>query len=302
MTTEEIERRLIENDALFNNIFVIEQEFDIIPSDKPHFGASITYQDIMPLRKSFLEQLFDTVVDWVYGSEKYRELRDQFRKSGKSDAAAVSEIVRKASQKFRKSDDVLLAQGQLGEILLFHFIQRYKKAIPILRKMPITTSSAHERYGADAIHYKVEDGKNIIILGEAKAYTSKYRFAAAFEEAVKSIISTYDGIHDELSLYLHEDFLDKEVDAVAEAFLSNTLPNVEIHLVCLVMYNENEGITLSSEEDIKSQIEGIIEQRYSSFDNRKIDIEKNPILKRVTYIVFPVWEFDALAKEFQAML
>ena len=302
MTAEEIERRLIENDALFNNILVIEQDFDIIPRDKPHLGASITFQDIRPLRKSFLEQLVDTVVDWVYGSEKYKELRDQFKKSGKSDAAAASEIIRKASQKFRKSDDTLLAQGQLGELLLFHFIQRYKKAIPILRKMPITTSSAHERYGADAIHYKIENGKNIIILGEAKAYTSKYKFGAAFEDAVKSILSTYDGIRDEMNLYLHEDFLDKEVDAVAEAFLSNTLPNVEMNRVCLVMYSENERIILNSENEIKEQIERIIEQRYNSFDNGKIDIENNPILKRVTYIVFPVWEFDALAKEFQDML
>ena len=58
MTTEEIERRLIENDALFNNILVIEQKFDIIPKDKTHLGASITFQDIMPLRKSFLTMLY----------------------------------------------------------------------------------------------------------------------------------------------------------------------------------------------------------------------------------------------------
>ena len=35
------------------------------------------------------------------------------------------------------------------------------KAVPLLRKMKITTSSQHERFGADAIHYKVENGKNI---------------------------------------------------------------------------------------------------------------------------------------------
>lgn len=34
--------------------------------------------------------------------------------------------------------------------------------------MKIATSSEHERFGADAIHYKIQDAKNIIILGEAK--------------------------------------------------------------------------------------------------------------------------------------
>ena len=43
MTSEGIKRRLINNDALFNNIFVIEQNFDIVPNTHPHYGASITY-------------------------------------------------------------------------------------------------------------------------------------------------------------------------------------------------------------------------------------------------------------------
>ena len=30
------------------------------------------------------------------------------------------------------------------------------KAVPLLRKMSITTSSGHESFGADAIHYKIE--------------------------------------------------------------------------------------------------------------------------------------------------
>jgi hypothetical protein len=44
MTSEGIKRRLINNDALFNNIFVIEQNFDIVPNTHPHYGASITYE------------------------------------------------------------------------------------------------------------------------------------------------------------------------------------------------------------------------------------------------------------------
>ena len=36
----------------------------------------------------------------------------------------------------------------------------------------------------------------------------------------------------------------------------------------------------------KNQIETIIAERYHLFDNNKIDIENNPILRRITYIIF----------------
>ena len=70
----------------------------------------------------------------------------------------------------------------------------------------------------------------------------------------------------------------------------------------MVTYNETKSIDFTNEKDIKDQIERIITKRYSSFDNSKIDIDNNPILKRITYIVFPVWALDELAKKFQSKL
>lgn len=301
MLPEEIKKRLITNDALFRDIFVFEQQFDILPEGK-HMGAAIAYQDISELRENFLGDLIDTLVDWVYSSEKYADLLQKAMETGKSQSAASSEVRRRAMQKFRKSKDNLLVQGQLGELLLFHFIQRFKGAVPLLRKMPITTSSEHERFGADAIHYKVEGSTNVFILGESKAYTSKYKFTAAFEDALESILTTYKNHRSELRLYLHEDFLDKEMDQIAEKFLTNQLENVRMELVSLILYNETEKLTLLNEREIKNQIQKIIEKRFASFDKEKIDLVKNPILGRITYIVFPVWEFEKLAQEYQDML
>lgn len=302
MTMEDIKTRLINNDALFKNIYVVEQQFDIVPEDRKHYGAAVSYQDIMELRSDFLEQLIDTVVDWVYSSEKYADLKAKFIESGKSEGAAASQVVRKAKAKFRRGDDKLLIQGQLGELLLFHFIQRFKGAVPLLRKMSITTSAEHERYGADAVHYKIEDGKNVIVLGEAKAYTSDYQFSSAFKKAIDSILDTYKKFRSELGLYLHEDFLDKDMDVVAEGILENTLPNVEIELVSLILYSETKTVSGTNEGAIKEQIKNIIQNRYKNFDNEKIPIKDNPILRRITYIVFPIWKFEELATEFQNML
>ena len=289
------------NDSLFRKIHVITQRYDILPNDKEHIGAYIEYQDLSELREEFLADLADSIIDWIYSSEKFSELKAAAIANGKTEGAATQEVGRKARAKFRANhdNDKLLIQGQLGELLLFHFIQRQIKAAPLLRKMKITTSSDHERFGADAIHYKVEGDKNIIVLGEAKTYISAYKFSEAFSDALASILDTYKKHKKEMNLYVHEDFLDAEMNEVAEAYLNNTLNDVEIHLVSIVTYNESKDLRFESEQDIRKQIEEIISNRYKQFDNNKIDLIRNPILKRITYIVFPVWDLKDLAEKFQ---
>ena len=301
LTENDVERRLINNDALFNNIHVIHQKFDIIPSENKHYGTSIDYQDLSELRDDFLNELYDTIVNWVYSSEKYAEMKEAVIRKGKTEEAASSEIQRKAREKFRgnRTSDGLLIQGQLGELLLFHFIQRFQKATPLLRKMKITTSNKHERFGSDAIHFKFENEKPIIILGEAKTYTSEYQFNSAFADALESILTTYSSHRKELNLYVHEDFLDDDMNEIAEKYLCNTLDNVEVRLVSIVVYNETKKVNITDQNDIRKQIEEIIEERYKDFDKAKIDINGNAILKRITYIVMPIWKLDELAQEFQ---
>ncbi len=301
LTSSDIEKRLINNDALFNNIYVVHQNFDILPCDTKHFGTSIDYQDLLELRDDFLNELYDTIVDWVFSSPRYVKLKEAALRKGKSESAASSEIQRKAQEKFRgdRNSDKILVQGQFGELLLFHYIQRFQKAVPLLRKMPIKTSSQHERFGADAIHFKIENDKPIIILGEAKTYTSKYKFSQAFEDAITSILSTYSSHRKELYSYLHEDFLDDEMNDIAEKYINNTLDNFEVRLVCLVVYNETEQKYCTSQNDIRKQITEIIEKRFRDFDNNKIDIANNPILNRITYIIMPIWKLEELASEFQ---
>lgn len=304
MEEKDILKRLIKNDSLFNMIGVIVQQYDILPNNKEHIGAYIEYQDIQELRDGFVEELSDTIVDWIYSSEKYEEIKKKQVNSGKSEAAASQYIGRKAKSKFRanKNSENVLIQGQMGELLLYHFIQKCMKAVPLLRKMNIATSSDHERFGADAIHFKIENDKNIIILGEAKTYTSKYKFNEAFSDALDSILNTYNKHRSELGLYIHEDFLDDEMNVVAEKYLNNTLKSVEIQLVSIVTYNELSKIDKIDENTIRNNIKKIIEDRYRNYDKNKIDMKKNPILSRITYIVFPVWDLKELAEKFQKLI
>ena len=301
---KDVLKRLIKNDSLFNMIGVVVKRYDILPNNKEHIGAYIEYQDIQELRDGFVEELSDSIVDWIYSSEKYKEIKDELVKNGKSEASASQYIGRKAKNKFRanKNSENILIQGQMGELLLYHFIQKCMKAVPLLRKMNLATSPDHERFGADAIHFKIENGKNIIILGEAKTYISNYKFNEAFSDAIDSILNTYNKHRSEVELYVHEDFLDDEMNKIAEKYLNNTLKPVEIQLVSIVTYNELSKINKTDEDTIRKDIEKIIEERYKNFDNNKIDISKNPILSRITYIVFPVWDLKELAEKFQKLI
>ena len=304
MEEKDILKRLIKNDSLFNMIGVVVQQYDILPKNKEHIGAYIEYQDLQELRDEFVEELSYTIVDWIYSSEKYEEIKKNMVNSGMSEAAASEYIGRKAKNKFRanKNSENVLIQGQMGELLLYHFIQKYMKAVPLLRKMKIATSPNHERFGADAIHFKIENGKNIIILGEAKTYTSTYKFNEAFSDALDSILNTYNNHRSELGLYVHEDFLDDEMKVVAEKYLNNKLKPVEIQLVSIVTYNESSKLNKIDETGIRNNIKKIIEDRYRNYDKNKIDMNRNPILSRITYIVFPVWNLKELAEKFQKLI
>lgn len=105
LNENDINARLTPNDALFDNIYIIQQKFNIVPDKDSHYGASIDYQDISELRNEFLTELYNSIVDWVYSSDKYKELRESAMKMGRSEAAAHAKVQRKAREKFRGNLD-----------------------------------------------------------------------------------------------------------------------------------------------------------------------------------------------------
>ena len=54
---------------------------------------------------------------------------------------------------------------------------------------------------------------------------------------------------------------------------------------------------------VKLQVfEGPLDLLLHLIDKNKIDMRKNPILSRITYIVFPVWDLKELAEKFQKLI
>ena len=79
----------------------------------------------------------------------------------------LSHLVR---EKFRELDQ---NKGELGELLLFSFLESDLKAPKLLTKMELKTNPNLYFNGADGVHYlKLNDGNYQLIFGESKAYAN----------------------------------------------------------------------------------------------------------------------------------
>lgn len=77
----------------------------------------------------------------------------------------LSHLVR---EKFKELDQ---NKGELGELLLFSFLETDLKAPKLLTKMELKTNPNLYFNGADGVHYlKLSDGNYQLIFGESKAY------------------------------------------------------------------------------------------------------------------------------------
>ncbi|UII32155.1 DUF1837 domain-containing protein [Fulvivirga ulvae] len=286
---------LSSTELLLNHIYWFHQDFGIQPQ-KEHIGSTINWTDISDRTHDFLTELITTVTHWVYNKQITKEIvNERLKETGGDHQNAYTFLTTQAFSKFRPGHP----QGQFGELLLFNFIQYFFKAAPLLRKQRITTSIGHERFGADAIHYKKEGEDNVIYLGESKCYRSDYQFRKAFETSLDSIVTTVTNFNKELELYLYGDFIEPELEGIARDYKAGKLKNVKFELICLVAYNETENINGMTETEIKQSIKTVIENRCKSLGRECFDAVDEKILRRINYIIFPIWSLEQLLDAFQ---
>lgn len=302
LAEDEVNKLLSATVPLMRHVHVVQESFELLP-DKLHVGACINYMDLQECREEFCQELINTVLDWVYSQDKAKTIMDKLRDEGRTDSNAQIALFQHAKRKFRSPDRrSLRLQGQFGELLIFNFLQHLFKSAPLLRKMPITTSTGMERHGADAIHYATSGGKHLLFLGESKTYTAAHQFGAAFKKAMESILETYRNHRQELDLYIYEDFLNEQLQEIAAAYKNGRLTDAEVHMVALVVYNETSNLAKKSESQIKEDIVKIIRERSSKLDRSIFNSIDANLLPRLNYIIMPVWKLDELIQLFQNKL
>lgn len=119
----------------------------------------------------------------------------------------------KAREKFI---DYLNNKGEIGELILYSFLESHLKAPKILSKLELKTSTSHYVNGSDGVHYlKLENGDFQIIFGESKmiadltsAITNAFKSIWEFKNEVNSKGDEKSGLPYEKGLI--SDHLDKE--------------------------------------------------------------------------------------------
>lgn len=121
-------------------------------------------------------RLVDPVVDFALS----RQIKQQHKKH---QSATLS---KKAREKFKQENNT----GELGEFLLFCFLETHLNAPKILTKLEIKTSSSKYVNGSDGVHMlELDNGNYHVIYGESK---TEKNLTTGIRKAIKSI---YDFKH-----------------------------------------------------------------------------------------------------------
>ena len=108
---------------------------------------------------------YENIIDSLREAAAHYCLSKRTWEEVKNRPMKLSHMVR---EKFRNID---ANEGELGELLLFSFLESDLNAPKILTKMELKTNPNMYINGADAVHFlKLSDGNYQLIFGESKAY------------------------------------------------------------------------------------------------------------------------------------
>ncbi len=275
----------------------VRDSFSLMPT-KEHVATCINYVDLQEMRDEFVRELINTTITFVYSPDRQKEIVGKLQSEGRDISGAYVQLFNRTRAKFRSSS----LQGQFSELLLCNLLQHYYKAVPLLRKMPITTNPELERNGADAIHVTLEGDKYKLYLGEAKTYS---RRTDALKDALVDAVTDltrdhYPNHRNELNLYTYENFLPPELEKIAESYINGTMTDIEVHLVCIATYNCELVVSGASRtailEQLITQLKAEAELAFKHPAFSRIPAELKP---RINYILFPIKEMDSLIASFK---
>jgi len=146
------------------------------------------------------QELFDNIITFSLSRQELEKYKDS--RGGKTFKAAI--------EKFR---DYSSNEGELGEILLYCFLEAHLNAPKILTKLEIKTSNNHYVNGADGVHLLKLDNNNFqLVFGESKLNSDlREGIYEAFNSVTKFIKSNKIGFEINLvNSQLIKESIDKE--------------------------------------------------------------------------------------------
>lgn len=221
--------------------------------------------DYNSVSDNLMESVADYALSW--------KIRDKY----KDKAMTLS---RKAREKFKEATK---NDGELGELLLFCFLEGHLDAPKILTKLELKTSNNLYVNGSDGVHLKkLSDKKYQLIFGESKTYDDLNR---AFDNAFKSIGEFVNAVNTKGN---NKSGINFEKGLISSNIESDIFEKDEEDLLNVLLYPEKRGdynfsldnaflIFIGYEIDIKD------EQKRCSNDEFPIEIEGKIVNRIETY-------------------
>lgn len=243
--------------------------------------------EIFHLKKENRGFNYDALIGYCLGNlSQYVFSRKEIEKV-QGDISAIQKLFKKAIERFRilNNDKDKGAGGELGEILLYLFLENRLKAPKLLSKMEIKTTNNQYVYGADGIHFYSTldaDGDPIyqFVIGEAKV---KNDILDATREAFDSIMNTLDEIDIEKGLISMEIFKEICDEEKAKALMELIIPaediteKTSIHEKALGIFI---GYSVDYEENISNKEWNIkVEEKIKADILRAVETMKKRIVK-----------------------
>lgn len=293
--TVDIKALIPEMSAFMDKLIQVDIDLNLEPK-KGHKAICIKYANDIQMSREFLDELIASTLRFVYSRAKQGEIILDL-KMGREESDAWMLLRSKAKNKFRESSQ----KGQFSELLLYNLLLYNYNAVPIIRKMKLTTNPNVERHGADAMHLGRNSSNGYIFyLGEAKTYTSSFK--TAFKNAITSILDTFNNHKKELDLYKYEDFLEPEIKQIASEYIDGKIPDAETLLVSVITFKVNKPSLGKTDQDtvnsyfeiVKKELAGL---KYSDFP--KVD---KKIINKLRFFFLPIDDLDSMLKNFKTDL
>lgn len=235
----------------------------------------------------------------------------KIREKYKDKAMTLSKTAR---DKFKKAD---VNDGELGELLLFCFLEGHLEAPKILSKLELKTSNKLYVNGSDGVHLKkVSDQRYHLVFGESKTYAD---LSEAFKNAFKSIYEFKNEINDKgedksgisferglISSYIEPVMFDEDDEEILNILLypeNKSTSNICLDDAFSIFIGYEIDITQEQEEctndEFQSKIEEKVIRQIYNYKSKIYELIKNYNLMGYTFYIFimPFTEIDKNRKQ-----
>jgi len=235
--------------------------------------------------KNLEDNLLEPLIDFSLS----RNIKDEYKHK-------PAHLSKKAREKFI---NYIRNKGELGELLLYSFLESHLNAPKILSKLELKTSTSHYVNGSDGVHFlKLDNGNYQLIFGESKtikgltkALSDAFKSIDEFKREKNTKGNAKSGMSYEKSLI--SDHLSKETFSYEEkSFIKNIIyPTRESNFEVDDAFGIFVGYEIEiSEEDKKLPNE--------DFRNKIKELVKNEVESKLTHITNKINEYKLYGHNF----